>query len=479
MFFWAALEKNIPFLVSFCFTVAIARLVSPDAYGLVAMTTILTAVGHVIQNMGLTSALIQRKDLRESDTTTVFLTNIAFGGLVAVLLIALSGEIARFFGRDEIVIVVHVNAAALLVASFGAVQMAMLQRHYRFRAGLVIETAVSTLAGTCAIYLALLGHDLWALLVQILVREGSRTLLLWLVIRWRPRGGVSGRSLRELWTYGRHMIGASLYHHFATNLTSLLLGKFYSATTLGLFSRAQSLQTLPVGLVTQPAQRVAFPLYSRTQSDLVALRTLLRAHIRMVALLAGIITAVLATCSREIVLILVGDTWAGAIPMLQTLALAAFFSITFPLHSEANKAIGESRWFFWVEVVKKTVLIALVGTGIYLGTNWLLWALVAGSVIDYALSALSSARFLGYTWRLQLADFGPSLALSVFSVLAVPLVPAFVGPMGLLWGSALKCGLVIMVFGVGIGLFGLRAFPELCSWFITLRARMMRLVART
>ena len=478
MFLWAALEKNIPFMVNFVFAILIARLVSPDAYGLVAMTAILTALATVIQNMGLTSALIQREELSENDTTTVFVANVILGGIVALLLIAFSGQIAQFFDRDEIVSVVHVNAAALLLAALGTVQMAMLQRNYRFRAGLAIEVSVSFLSGGSAIVMALSGYGLWALLIMILVREASRTILLWTLIRWWPRGIFSTASLRELWSYARHMIGASLYHHFATNLTSLLLGKFYSATVLGLFSRAQSLQTLPVGLVTQPVQRVAFPLYSRHQSDWGELRRLLRIHIRSVALLAGVITAGLATCAREIVLILVGETWSASIPMLQTLSLAAFFGVTFPLHSEANKAIGASRWFFWIEVAKKTFLVALIGFGINLGLTWLLWALVISSFVDYLLSATSSARFLGYSWRAQIADLAPALGLTIIAIgLAELATNAFNDP-GLWGGLVVQGGIVLVVFAGGIALFGARSFPEVHAQWTELRSRTLRRVAR-
>lgn len=479
MFFWAALEKNLPFLLNFGFTILIARLVSPEAYGLVAMTAILTALGQVLQNMGFTPALVQREDLTEDDTTTVFVANVAIGGLIAGLLMLFSGPIAQFFGRDEIVTVVHVNAAALFLAALGIVQMAMLQREYRFRAGLVIELTVTLLSGATGLAAAWAGHDLWALLLMILVREGSRTLLLWAVIRWRPGGAFSTTTLKSLWGYARHMFGASLYHHLSANLSSLLLGKFYSATTLGLFGRAQSLQGLPSGLIVGPVQRVAFPLYSRTQSDPVEMCRLLRGHSRSVALLAGLVTAGLATCAEEIVLILFGQAWADAAPMLQVLALASFFKIVFPLHSEANKAIGASRWFFWIEVVKKTILVILICCGIYFGITWLLWALVLSSVADYALSAMSSVRFIGYSWGAQFRDLGPALGMTALAIgLAEAGAQTMTDP-GALMGLLMKGGIVSAIFAAGVVVIGSRAFPEVHAVLARLATRKLRFPARS
>ena len=465
MFLWATLEKNIPFLLNFVFTIVIARLVSPEAYGLMAMTAILTALARVLQNLGFGSALVQRKVLDPADSTTAFVVNSALGAVLAVGLVLAAGSIARFFGHDEIVLVVQANALALFLAALGTVQTAMLQREYRFRAGLVIEVAAMLVSGVVALVAALRGADLWALLLMMVVREGVRTLLLWLMIRWRPAGGFSMVALRGLWGVGRHMIGASLYHQLATNLTGLLLGKFYPPAMLGFYGRAQSLQILPVSLITQPLQRVAFPLYSRNQDNRPEVLRLLRMHGRVVALLAGVITAGLVTSAGEIVLILVGDAWTETVPMLRILGLAAFFNITFPLHSEANKALGESRWFFRVEIVKKTVLVALVLAGVVAGITWLLWALVLSSVTDYALSALSSRRFLGYGWRMQLADIGPALGLTVLAVTLALLVEPFDAVAGtpvpaLLLQFGLKGVLVLAVFGAGLALVGRRAFPE-------------------
>lgn len=472
MFFWAVLEKNIPFILNFVFTILLARLVTPEMYGLVAMTAILTALARVLQNLGFSSALIQREKLTEQDLTTTFVVNLGIGSLIVAILLALADQIALFFERAEIVLVVQANALALFLAALGIVQMAMLQREYRFRIGLMIEIAAILVAGVAALVAALQDADLLALLLIMVLREAVRTVLLWVLVRWRPKGGFSISSLRALWGFARHMIGASLYHHLATNLTGLLLGKFYSATTLGLFSRAQSLQLLPVSLITQPLQRVAFPLYSRSQKDLTDLVRMLRMHSRIVSVLAGAITACLATTAHEIVLILVGDAWSGSVPMLEILAFAAFFNVTFPLHSEANKAIGESRWFFWIEVAKKTALVGLVVLGIMQGVTWLLWALVASSVLDYLLSATTSVRYLGYTWRQQAFDIAPGMTLAGTAIAAVWITDLSV-TVGI-WGSlGLKIFIVSLVFAVGIGTLGARVFPEIHAFGAGLAKRLM------
>ncbi|MEM7329328.1 MAG: lipopolysaccharide biosynthesis protein [Pseudomonadota bacterium] len=461
LYFWAALEKNAPFILNLGFTMILARLIAPEVYGIVAMTAIFTALGTVILNSGFGAALIQRKSISDDDTTSVFIANVFLGSVVTTVLIAFAAPIAEFFQRPELVQVIWVNAATLFLAAFAIIQNTIMQKRFLFKKGLVIEVLATIAAGIVAVSLAYQGYSLWALLALILVRQLAQTLLLWVLIRWRPTGSFSFESLRSLWRFARHMIGASLYHHFSTNLVSVLLAKFYSATTLGLFARAQSLRMLPESLIVGPVQRVAFPLFSQYQDDFIQLVGNLRGQCRNLAIIAGMLTAGVFCCAREMVLILVGDGWVESIPMLEVLSWAIFASILFPLHSEANKAIGESTWFFWVEIVKKTALVIGVTIGVLQGVQPLLWILVALSVVDYVLSASSSVRFLNYTIVQQAADILPALALTGIAAYLGSHVLELFGEVNLFSALLIKGATVLLVFTIAVLVFGIQFFPNL------------------
>ena len=460
MFLWAALEKGVPFVLNFAITIIMARLVPPEAYGLVAMTAAVMAIGGVIQNVGLSSALIQRAEPSEDDATTVFIANVVLSVAVGCGLVCVAPTIAAFYERPELRSIVWANAFMLFVASLGIVQTVILQRHYKFRIGFIVELGAIAFAGSVAITMALAGYDAWALVAFSLGQQGARTVLLWLLVRWVPRGRFRWASFAVLWSYGRHLLLASLYHNVATNLTSVLIGKFYSAGLLGLFTRAQSLQMMPVGLVTMPFQRVAFPLYSRHQHDMAGLTVLMRTHTRVLSLLAAYITAGLATCAEEIVLVLFGPHWVASGSMLQVLAAAAFPALLMPIHSEANKGIGRSHWFLWIEIAKKTVLIAALVLGMFFGIMGFLIAIVLVSVSDYILSAICSVRFIGYGWQAQLADLLPSLGTGLAAFAITIGVDAVLQPQEALVELLLKGMVVTLVFGAMFIAFGARAFPE-------------------
>ena len=457
---WAMLEKGFPFALSFLFSIALARLVSPESYGLIAMTTIFMAVGLALQNLGLGAALIQTEQPSDNDTTTVFLMNIFMSVAIGTILALCAPAIAAFFDRSDLVPIVYANAAVLVITGFGIIQMTMLQRRMQYRTGFVVDSCATLVAGTIALGAAFQGYDVWALVALSFTRQICSTSLLWILVRWRPLGRFDIKSLKRLWAFSAHMVTASLFHHIAANLTNVLIGKGYSASDLGLFTRAQSLQALPVGLIASPIQRVAFPSYSRQQSDRTALREALRSHQRLLSLLAAFVAACLTVGARELVLILVGETWEPSAAMLRILAPAAFFMVLFPLHSEANKAIGESYWFMRIELAKKFVLLTLIIAGFYFGLKGVLIALVLASVSDYILSATSSARFLGYGWLQQLRDLLPAALCGAVAVVLLPLLTPEFAAFGLFGALIFKVGSISCIFLIAIFLLGDIAFPE-------------------
>lgn len=475
MFFWATLEKGVPFFLNFAITIILARLVPPEAYGLVAMTAIVIAIGTVIQNVGLSSALIQREEITDDDATTVFIVNTALSAAFGGALVLTAPSVAAFYQQPQLVPIIWANAVVLFLGSLGIIQSAMLQRHYRFRTGFIVELSAVAFAGTLAIAGALAGWGVWALVAFALGQQGARSVLLWLLVGWIPRGQFRWSSFTGLWSYARHLLLASLYHNIATNLSSVIIGKFYGVGVLGLFARAQSLQMMPVGLVTMPFQRVAFPLYSRHQGDMAGLMVLMRSHTRALALIGAFVMAGLVTCASEIPTFLFGPQWGNTGPMLQILAMATIPVVLMPLHSEANKGIGKSRWFLWVEILKKTVLVTTIIIGAAFGLEGLLYALVTAAVSDYVLSAVSSVRFVGYTWQDQLADILPSLGTGLAAIALAFGIEQWVQPQE--GGIALlsKGLLVTVIFVATVAALGRRVFPEA---FAAVRTFVRRTVAR-
>ena len=422
---WAFVERLAPMLVSFAAGIAIARVVAPEAYGLLAMLGIFLALGQGLTELGFSAGLIQRRVISEDESTTVFYVNIAAGLIITLLLCAVSPLIATFFGQPLLTFLLPAQAVGILLGSFSIVHIALLSREHSFRKIAEIElgaTVVSSAAGVLAAYG---GAGVWSLVVLGLVREMVRSVLAWSLGAWRPAGSISLAIVADMWAYSGKLLYASMFHRVASNVHAVLIGKILSPESLGLFARAQSLQILPINLVTGMTQRVAFPTFSRLQDDHPALLLSVRALLIILACILSYLMGILGMVSRDLLPWLLGPSWTQAGPLLEIVAMAGVFAGVFPVLSQTTMALGNSREFLRAEVLKKTAIFLIVPCAIPFGLTGFAYSLVAVSISDYVLSARPVRTALGYSWRQQCGDLLPwplvGLAAAIAVRLAAPL----------------------------------------------------------
>ena len=282
----------------------------------------------------------------------------------------------------------------------------------QFRLGAVIEFGATIVSGIVGITMAYTGYGVWSLVGLGLSRELSRTIAAWLVSDWRPKGRFSVSSVKSMWSYCSLLLYSSIFHHIVTNLHTFIIGKIFPPAELGLYARAIGLQALPVGLVSGVVQRVAFPLFSKHQTDKILLLQSIRKQIRLLVLGVSLMMGLLASLAAELVPWLLGQQWLEAIPLLQILCAAGILNAAFPMHSEMTKALGKSAIFFRVEIAKKLMILIILAVVYRYGIKGFAWGAVAISVTDYYLSASPSKRLIGYNWLKQIRDLIPSILLA-------------------------------------------------------------------
>lgn len=417
-YYWAFLERLAPLAISFVVSVIIARMITPEAYGLVAMLGIFMALGQAFTGLGFSAALVQRKDITQDDETSVFVINVIAGLFITIFLCAISPFVAQFFGQEILVSMLCVQSLGILVASTGLVQFALISRQLKFHVGAIIEMVATIFSGIVGISMAYLGYGVWSLVGLGLSREIVRTAAAWIAVRWRPRGRFSMERVALMWDYCSKLLYSSLLHHIATNLHTVVIGRIFAPAALGLYARASGLQALPTGVVTGIVQRVAFPLFSKHQDDKLFLLKSIRKQIRLLVLIVSLIMALLGLLASELIPWLFGPQWVGAAPLLEIICIAGIFTAAFPLHSEMTKALGESDIFFKIELLKKLTIVIVLAVVYRFGLEAFAWGAVAIAFADYCLSAFPSTRLIGYSWRMQFTDLLPPILLGG--------VPAFV-----------------------------------------------------
>ena len=273
-FVWNTVERIVTNGLNFVLTIILARLLSPDDYGIIAMPAIFLAIAQVLIDSGFANALIRKADLNEKDLSTAFYFNALVGVVAYVILFALSPIIADFFKTPVLAKLLKITALVVFLNSLGIVQQALMTKRMDFKIQAII-TAISTFtSGAIGVWMAYNDYGVWALVFQQVSAAFFRTLLLWLFGKWKPLRVWSNDSFKYLWNFGSKIVIIGLLESLFNNIYAFVIGKKYSANDLGNYSRAQQFADMPISNIGGIVQRVTLPLLSDIQDDNLRLRTI-------------------------------------------------------------------------------------------------------------------------------------------------------------------------------------------------------------
>ena len=264
---WSAIDNVAQMGVTFLVSIVLARLLSPDDYGLLGLITIVTAVCTTLVNGGFTTALMRKKDVTEDDYNTAFIVNLALSLLLYVIVYASSPFIADFFKREELISLTRVASLGMIAGALSLVPQTRLTKRIDFKAQTKITLIASVTSGVLGIAMALLGFGVWSLVAQTLSNQVLRTILLWAIDRWTPKFRFSKASFQELFGFGWKMMLSGLLDTVWKELYQVVIGKFYSPATLGQYTRGKQFSQLLSSNLTNVVQRVTYPVLSNIQDD--------------------------------------------------------------------------------------------------------------------------------------------------------------------------------------------------------------------
>ena len=445
---WSALDICVRQGVQFVTSICLARLLSPEEFGIMGMLLIFMAIAAIFVDGGFASALIQRQSVTAEETASVFYFNVGMGLLVAVLLALAAPWIAAFYAMPILTPLTRLMAVTFVVTSFGSVQWALLSKELDFRSQMRIGLVTSVLSGALGIVLAWRGWGVWSLALQSLFSSVLSTTLVWYWRPWRPGWAFSFKALRPLYRFGSFLMLSGLLDALVSRLNTLVIGKFYSVRDLGFYTRADSTRQLPTNLLSSVISRVAFPLFSAAATDKDLLLRGLRKAVRSSMLLNIPAMAGLAAVARPLVVTLFGSKWLPAVPYLQILALAGIFWPLHVLNLNYLTATGQSRLFFRLEILKKILAITALLLASPVSVLAMAWSQVVVGILCFFLNAHYTGIQLGYTPLKQLRDVW-LVALAAAGMVTFVLVTPALGR----W-PAPAC-LAVQVSGGAIVFFGL------------------------
>ena len=432
-------NQGITFLVS----LVLARLLSPDEYGLIGIITIFISVFNIFIISGFNAALIRKKNANDRDFNTVFWFNMAVSVVLFGVLWLIAPSIADFFERVELTALIRTMGVLLLINAFALIQTTILTKQIDFKKQTKVSLIASISSGTIGIGMALCGLGVWSLVGQQISRQGFNSLFLWIWSKWRPRLEFSATSFKELWGFGWKLLVSGLLNTIWGEMYQVIVGKFYAPATLGQYARAQQFAGIFSSNLTTIVQRVSYPVLSSIQDDRERLKEAYRKVIKSTMLVTFICMLMLAAIAKPMVLVLIGEKWLPCVVFLQ---LICFSMMLYPLHAlnlNMLEVQGRSDLFLKLEIIKKVIAVGPISLGIFYSIYAMVIASVFVGFISYYLNAYYSGPFLHYGIRHQIRDIQPSffvaagIALPVYLLSFLPFSPFLLLPLQLFVGAVL------------------------------------------
>ncbi len=409
---WQFLQKLTLQPVTMLFSIVMARLMTPEEFGILGLTAIFFSIANTLATGGLGSALIREIHRTDVDINTVFWSNIVFSIVVSGILMLCAPLFVAFFNQPALLKLTYAGAGIMLLNSFSSIHNTLFFCERNFKTPAIVSTVVAILSIPPTILAAWWGWSYWALVLQSAISALLNLLILWWVSPWKPRLVWSSESFRRLFGYGCKLVITGVIETGFANLKSLLIGRFYQPAQLGLFERAWKLASLPSGTINGMLQSVTFPILASIQEDENRLLSVYSMYIRITSLGIFFGSCLLVALAEPIVLLLYGENWLSCVPYLQivTCGVMCFHFGTINVNLLLVK--GRSDIVLRTSILKKIVSVLLVVPAVYISMIAVCWASVMFIPFSLLINSYYTGKLFNFTLARQLRDFVPYLLLS-------------------------------------------------------------------
>lgn len=409
--------QGIQFLVS----VVLARLLSPDDYGLIGMLAIFLAISQVFIDGGFSSALIQRKDCDDTTYSTVFYINVGISLVCYGILFAAAPFIADFYGQPLLKDIARVSSLSLIIGALSATNTVQLTKRIDFKTQSKINVVSAILSGVTGIAMAYSGFGVWALVAQSVSLALFKLLLTVFCVRWFPSLVFSKRIFKELFSFGSKLVLASLISSVYTNIRSLIIGKRFTPADLGQYTTANKFATLAGTSLSGVLYNVSFPVLSKVQDDDAVLLDAYKRFLSVSAFAIFPLMMLLAGTAEPLIRFLVTDKWLECVPYLQILCFGWMYDCLTRINLNLLYVKGRSDLVLKLEVFKKTIAFTILFISCFMGIIGICIGAAVYSFIAFFCNTYYTKRLLGYGFKEQFLQTLPYLLLSL-PVLAVSML---------------------------------------------------------
>lgn len=458
---WKFLERGGTQGIQFVLSIILARLVSPDHYGLIALVSIFIQISSVFVTSGFGTALVQQQDVDDTAFSSVFFLGLFVALCCYLLLFFTAPYIALFYNAESLTLILRVLSLSLFLGAINNVQGAFVSRTMQFKRFFFSSIGSIAGSGIIGIVLAYKGYGVWALVWQQLSSGVFSCLILWFTVKWRPKLLFSWKKVKGLFSFGWKLLCSALLDTFFRNVYGLIIGRIYNPAQLGIYNKGRNFPSIIATNLDGSIQGVMLPTLSSYNNSIADVRRIARRSISLSAYVLMPCMFGLAAIANPLIEVLLTEKWMGCVPFLQ---LACISYALYPIHTSnltAINALGRSDIFLKLEIIKKVITVVNLVVTIPLG----IYAMAIGQVITGFLSTFINAypnkRLMGYSYLEQWKDLFPGFIVSI-------LMGCIVFPFQFLPLPTMACLVVQILVGIVIYvgfsmLFKIESFSYLLS----------------
>lgn len=445
---WSALEKFSLQGIQFIIGLILARLLTPTDFGTVGMLAIFISISQTFVDGGFSNALIRKIDRTETDYSTAFYFNIIVGLVCYGILFLLSPYIAKFFNTPILSELLKVLSISIFINSLTVVQIAKLSVEINFKAQALATLISVILSGSIGIALAYKGYGVWALAWQTVLNTLFKSIILWYQSKWKPIIAFSMNSFKNLFSYGSKLLTSNLIGTVYEHMTTIAIGKFYTAKDLGFYSRGQQFAHLPSTAITDVLGRVTFPILAKLQNEDDKLIQVYRKYIQTTSMIIFFLLTLLAAIAKPLIIFLLTEKWSDAILFLQIFCFAFMFEHISKLNLNLLQVKGRSDLYLRLEIIKKIIAFSILAISIPFGVLIICISKILNGQLALFINTYYTGKLFNLGYIKQITDFSKYFICSIIACLPTYLItfydypPIFILIIGTIISSVIYCFLL-------------------------------------
>ena len=411
--FWSFAERFTAQGIHFLVMIVIARLLSPKEFGLIGMLVIFLAVAQSLIDSGFSQALIRKQNRTDVDKNTVFYFNIVVSVILYLLFYLISPWVASFYEEPHLCEIMRVICLVVVIDSFAVVQRANYVVAIDFKTQTKATLIAAVVSGIIGIYLAYHGFGVWALVYQQISSSAMNVIVLWAFSHWYPRLIYSWKSFKELFGFGSKLMLSGLLDTLYRNIYQLVIGKAFSAESLGYYTNAHRFSDFPSSNLTTVLQRVTYPILCTIQDDDERLAIVYRKFLRLSAFIIFPLMCILAAVSYPLIDLVLGNQWHyTAVLMIPV----CFQMMWYPIHSinlNLLQVKGRSDLFLRLEIIKKVIGVAVLLCSIPFGLLVMCYTGILSSLLCLGINTYYTGKLINVGFLMQMKDISTTLLISL------------------------------------------------------------------